>query len=395
MERSLLNRLTAGNTFTYNENGFHYSLELRADYQGTLNTMTVGEGALRYAISPDIGRTSALSIPRPAAGEAWRNQRNARPASHRRFPGRARGQHIPGFGTLPVLPKSPRRAGKYSAIDPGVQLPIIRPARWFSWGSPASAGCIAGKNRKTRANCGKRIIKSPHSVRFIPIAPVTILLFYQPGRTAEPCHFRPCDIALWPWRRWPCRVVTAVVSGLCRTWPFGKPIHSARRRSPPRRKRFPGPRSWLANRVRHRAPDIPREPRTRPIRWRLRTRPPRPALWFSNRTRLRSLRRMPPHPIWRHSKVTTIPVQPLARQRHTRQRIRMPFPRPKQRVHTLRTAAIHTARRAPTAALLPLVPNRRIPSNRPAVRPATLPQTQADRMPTRCATMPEVTTMPD
>ncbi|MDY0171002.1 MAG: flagellin hook IN motif-containing protein, partial [Thermoguttaceae bacterium] len=54
---------TAGNTFTYNENGFHYSLELRAGYQGTLNTMTVGDGALRYAISPDVGRTSALSIP--------------------------------------------------------------------------------------------------------------------------------------------------------------------------------------------------------------------------------------------------------------------------------------------------------------------------------------------
>lgn len=55
--------ITSGNTFTYSENGLHYALELRAGHVGGIDPITIGDGALRYAISTDLSRTSTLSIP--------------------------------------------------------------------------------------------------------------------------------------------------------------------------------------------------------------------------------------------------------------------------------------------------------------------------------------------
>ncbi len=54
---------TSGNTFTYSENGLQYALELRAGHLGGIDPITIGDGALRYALSTDLSRASALSVP--------------------------------------------------------------------------------------------------------------------------------------------------------------------------------------------------------------------------------------------------------------------------------------------------------------------------------------------
>ena len=53
---------TSGNTFTYAENGLRYDMELKAGYTGGINTITIGGGALQYAISTDLARPSVLSV---------------------------------------------------------------------------------------------------------------------------------------------------------------------------------------------------------------------------------------------------------------------------------------------------------------------------------------------
>ena len=53
---------TSGNTFSYYQNGLHYDIEFQAGYAGGINTITIGGGALEYAISTDLSRTSALSV---------------------------------------------------------------------------------------------------------------------------------------------------------------------------------------------------------------------------------------------------------------------------------------------------------------------------------------------
>jgi len=53
----------SGNTFTYSENGFRFTMELEPGYTGTLDTMTVTGDALTFRLSTEAGVDSTVAIP--------------------------------------------------------------------------------------------------------------------------------------------------------------------------------------------------------------------------------------------------------------------------------------------------------------------------------------------
>jgi len=52
-----------GNRFIINDNEFRYEIEFASGFEGDFDTVTIQDGALRFALSTDVGRLSTLSVP--------------------------------------------------------------------------------------------------------------------------------------------------------------------------------------------------------------------------------------------------------------------------------------------------------------------------------------------